>query len=134
MNRQDNKSRNFYSSFFKTGDKTNYIENFVPPRYEPNRKEIEEGSICNMGTANVAQICPKKSIMLRNEWEVTPGMNTGKVLGGFDKYNIRDIPSCSDRDQEYMNFMDFTKPWNRVMSKRYEYIETIYNSHGTNSI
>ena len=73
-------------------------------------------------------ICPITTIFLRNSWE-TYNVNSGKAFGGYDRYNVRNIPSCNERSQNHMNFLDSTNPWARTMVKE-RGDEWAVDSHG----
>jgi hypothetical protein len=63
---------------------------------------------------NMPSACPYGTVLLRNHWE-TYNTTSGKSYGGFDQYNVNNVPSCVEREGNYMNFMDFVNPWSRVM-------------------
>lgn len=103
------------------------IENFPVPTYMPNPSEVP---LNYMYTQNGSiQPCSSSRIYFRNEWEVMNTTNS-KAYGGFDKYSIRDVPSCGDRDGTYMNIMDFAgNPFNRVMVHGDREPPVIYQGH-----
>lgn len=85
------------------------IENFNPPVYQPSNVPTRKIN-CN----NQYGTCPITPILLRNEWET---MNTTNAVtyGGFDQWNIKNIPSCDDREGTYMNYKDSISPWGTVL-------------------
>lgn len=105
-----------------------FVQNFHPPRYEPNSSPVE--TVNNQNTGNVPQQYPIVPIVLRNQWEVTNTTNP-LLYGGFDAYNIYTIPSAADLNGDYMNFTKFTIPENRVYVEQYEDLPTEINSHSS---
>ena len=99
-----------------------YIENFQPPVYQPNpaNTHINNQMLYMQGTT-IPQNAPQETIKLRNEWEV---MNTTNAVayGGFDIYNVKNIPSYSDRAGAHLSFADYSNPMFRVfVNKPYDY-------------
>lgn len=103
-----------------------YLETLNPPTYGPLIYQLADSpritppinytfeTIQNRSTGDIAKKCPTAPIPLRNTWE-TYNTNSGKYYGGYTKYSIKDIPSCSDMNDSYMNFMAFaTQPWARA--------------------
>ena len=105
------------------------IENFNPPVYLPDPTTIGTGYVYANAGNSIPQRCPQTPILYRNEFE---SMNTtnAKAFGGFDPYSIRNIPSCSERGGDYMNFMDTTRPMATAMVKTYEDYPIIRGPHG----
>lgn len=104
-----------------------HLETFDPPGYGPypwamaTSPRVPDpiaysfGTVRNQSTSNIEKQCPTYPIPLRNHWETYP-TNSGKYYGGFTEHSIRDVPSCSDMDGPYMNFMAFaTQPWARAI-------------------
>jgi len=89
-----------------------HLETFNPPVFQP--RGVPRDIINVSGTGNIPELCPVATVLLRNEYE-TYNTTSGKVYGGFDPYSVQNIPSCNERSGSYMNFMDFTRPWSRVM-------------------
>jgi|SRR5579872_2098499 len=103
------------------------IENFPVPTYMPDPNEVELNYIYNQ--TGQLQSCPVNRIYFRNEWEIYNTTN-GKAYGGFDKYNVHDVPSCSDVNGTYMNIMDFTmNPFNKILVPRTEEEPVVIQSH-----
>lgn len=94
-----------------------HLATFQPPMYQPNPEYVPFSMINNQATANGKEKCPVVPILYRNHWE-TYNINSGKVFGGFTPFSLLDIPSCQERSENVMNFVDFTKPWSRVMSSQ----------------
>jgi len=89
-----------------------HIELFQPPAFHPAR--VPAGHLEEVPPFNDPDTCPLVPILYRNHWE-TFNVNRGGVYGGYDYYSSQNIPSCSERSGDHMNFMDFTKPWARVL-------------------
>lgn len=62
-----------------------YIDTIIPARYEPNPTKTK--MIYNLG-----QAYPSVPIVYRNHYE-TFNTGNGKTYGGYDQFNVYDIPS-----------------------------------------
>ena len=106
------------------------IENFATPVFQPSN--VPQSTIQNQASGFNEETCPIVPILLRNEWE-TMNTTNAKIYGGFDKYSIQNIPSCSDRNGPYMNFLDSTRPWSRAfVNGNHPDNEWVIDSHGRN--
>jgi len=105
------------------------IENFNPPVYLPDPTKVSTGYVNAYPGNGIPQRCPEVRILYRNEFENFNTTNA-KAFGGFDRYNVRDIPSCWDRSGEYMNFMDTAKPMGTAMVRTTEDYPVIRGAHG----
>lgn len=112
-------------------DSRYYIENFIPARFEP--RNIPSRTVDNQGSNFSKSDCPVTPIRLRNEWETFNTTNS-VTYGGFDKWNVHDIPSCTERQGGYMNYGDAIKPWGKIMvnSSRNDN-DWVIDSHGYGS-
>lgn len=104
-----------------------FIQNFQPPEFLPVNPTI----INRVGHQGFVEKCPLQTVLLRNEWE-TSNITNAVEYGGFDQYNIHNIPSCYELDSSHMNFMDSTKPFGRIMVDGREppNFDWVTDSHG----
>lgn len=97
------------------------IEMFRPPVYSSDPNVPADGLANPPGVVRLPSgpsECPVSSLLLRNPYETFNTTNAVQY-GGFDPYNVNDIPGCGLRDGYFMNYKDSVNPWNRVMVKQY---------------
>jgi hypothetical protein len=88
-----------------------FLQNFQPPGYMPDARTVQGGQVFSQSmSSDLPQQCPMVPIRYRNEWE-TMNTNNAKAFGGFDKYSVMDVPSCSDRSGGNLNWNDYTDPF-----------------------
>lgn len=106
-----------------------YLENFNPPVYQPDPTTVKKSYVQTFNGIN--ETCPEVPILYRYEAEVM-NVNNGKTFGGFDRYNINTIPSCSQRLSGHANFMDFAyNPGSRVFVYDKLYTPVIRGAHSS---
>lgn len=101
------------------------FENFNVPVYQPDPTITPHNCIINQGQSIT---CPIETLKLRNHWE-TFNTTNAKHYGGYDAYNAKDVPSCTEINGNYANFQRaFSNPWNTVMVPIKE-LPVEYNLH-----
>lgn len=106
------------------------IQNFNVPQYIINPSNFLQSNWVDQSGHSIPEKCPIEGNTLRNQWESFNNTNS-VAFGGFDQYNINDIPSCSDRNGDYMNFIDYaTLPFNRtIVYKNTNNTPVIFDTH-----
>ena len=91
-----------------------FLELFQHPRYQPDIKRNG--------------MCPPTTMLLRNHWE-TYNTTDAVAYGGFDKYNIHNIPSCSELNGPYMNYGKLFRNPEVLVASRSDG-DLFYDTHG----
>ena len=86
-----------------------YIQNFNIPGY------YHQTNLSTTVNNGMKEPCPKEEILYRYGYELH-NLNNGKVAGGFDRYNINNIPSCSQRNGNYMVFSTTADPFSLMLA------------------
>ena len=99
-----------------------FIQNFNIPYLESSQiSSLNEGG-------GLPQECPKKTQLYRYGYELH-NLNNGKVTGGFDRYNINNVPSCSSRNGNYMVFSTLKNPFSTILASEESRDNWIRDSH-----
>jgi len=84
-----------------------WIPTFRTPKYQPAPNDWIP--LNNQATGNRQVMCPQAPIIIRHKWELQNTSNP-VVNGGFDRYNSLAVPSCSEKTDKYLTFIDSVNP------------------------
>jgi len=101
-----------------------FIQNFNIPGYY----STSPITMVNNNGINVA--APKNEILYRYGYELQ-NLNNGKVAGGFDKYNVKNIPSSTQRTGNYMVFSVANDPFSLLLASEPDRDKWYYDSHSS---
>ena len=105
------------------------LENFDTQTIDPPLNIIPT---VNMYTRNstIETKVPINTVLVRNKWE-TFNTTNGKAFGGFDKFNVYNIPSTKIKNSQYMTLSDLTNPFNTSVVYNTFYKPVQYDLHSS---